>query len=179
MADFDPALLDRQRQRRLGLRRPNSNRFAREALHQSLADHVAQSLQGLVAALGGSERDDVAHLGVVDGVLEPIGEHGVAVGHVEADVDLEALPDLALRLSDTVVRVGRKATNIDLDARVQAFPVSLHEPGRYQRTAKIRAVPRTLQEFTIKRRYRGPPDSANGGYACGTLARLIDSSAAE
>jgi hypothetical protein len=40
-------------------------------------------------------------------------------------------------------------------------------------------VAATLQEITINKRYCGPPDSANGGYACGTVARLIDSSAAE
>lgn len=29
-------------------------------------------------------------------------------------------------------------------------------------------------EVIIERRFRGPPDSANGGYACGVLARFLD-----
>jgi hypothetical protein len=32
-------------------------------------------------------------------------------------------------------------------------------------------------ELTIPRRYRGPLDSANGGYACGALARHLDGAA--
>ncbi len=32
---------------------------------------------------------------------------------------------------------------------------------------------------TIERRFRGPPDSANGGYACGLVAGLIDAPVAE
>jgi hypothetical protein len=32
----------------------------------------------------------------------------------------------------------------------------------------------TLQRVTIARRYNGPPESANGGYACGVAARLVD-----
>ena len=43
-----------------------------------LADHVAEALERLVAALGRGQDDDVADLGVVDRVLEAVGEHGVA-----------------------------------------------------------------------------------------------------
>jgi hypothetical protein len=32
---------------------------------------------------------------------------------------------------------------------------------------------------TIDRRFRGPPDSANGGYACGAVARLLGTASAE
>jgi hypothetical protein len=35
------------------------------------------------------------------------------------------------------------------------------------------------ERVTIAPRFRGPPDSANGGYACGMLARSIDPTAAE
>lgn len=35
------------------------------------------------------------------------------------------------------------------------------------------------RELVIDGRFCGPPDSANGGYACGAVARTIDSSAAE
>lgn len=34
------------------------------------------------------------------------------------------------------------------------------------------------KQVTIAPRFRGPPDSANGGYTCGTLARFIDPAAA-
>lgn len=35
------------------------------------------------------------------------------------------------------------------------------------------------EEVVIERRFRGPPDSANGGYACGQLARHLDPLTAE
>ncbi len=33
------------------------------------------------------------------------------------------------------------------------------------------------QSITIERRFRGPPDSANGGYVCGRIANLVGTSA--
>ena len=65
-------------------------------------------------------------LGVVDGVLEAIGEHRVAVGHVEGDVDLEALADLPLRLADPVMGVDREPSNLDLDRRLGPVSVRFH-----------------------------------------------------
>jgi hypothetical protein len=35
------------------------------------------------------------------------------------------------------------------------------------------------EEVVIERRFRGPPDSANGGYTCGMLARYLDPLTAE
>jgi hypothetical protein len=32
---------------------------------------------------------------------------------------------------------------------------------------------KTMQTMTIARRFRGPPNSGNGGYVCGMLARHI------
>ena len=113
--DLDRDLLDRERQRRLGLGGPDANRLAAEALHQPLADHLAEPLERPVAALGRGEGDDVADLGVVDRVLEAVGEHRVAVGDVEGDVDLEPLADLPLGLADPVVGVDREAAQLDLD----------------------------------------------------------------
>ncbi len=40
-------------------------------------------------------------------------------------------------------------------------------------------MPRTLQTLAIDGRFCGPPDSANGGYACGLVAQFIDAPAAE
>jgi len=36
-----------------------------------------------------------------------------------------------------------------------------------------------VDEIVIARRFNGPPDSANGGYACGTVARLLGGGAVE
>ncbi len=33
------------------------------------------------------------------------------------------------------------------------------------------------EQVTIDRRFRGPPDSANGGYVCGLLAGFLDTPA--
>ncbi len=35
------------------------------------------------------------------------------------------------------------------------------------------------ESVVIPRRFRGPPDSANGGYACGSLAKFVDGAAVE
>ena len=127
--DLDRDLLDRQRQRRLGLRRAHAHALGAEALHQPLGDDLAEALEGAVAALGRRERDDVARLGVVDRVLEPVGQHGVAVGDVERDVELEPLADLLLGVGDAVVGVDREAAELDLDARVRPVVVRLHAPN--------------------------------------------------
>jgi hypothetical protein len=76
---------------------------------------VAEALQGAVPALGGRERDDVGDLGVVDRVLQAIGQDRIAVGYVEADVDDQALADLLLGVGDAVVGVDREAVQLDLD----------------------------------------------------------------
>src|SRR6185295_14542287 len=88
-----------------------------------------------VAALGRGEGDDVAHIGVVDRVLDPVGEHRVAVGHVEGDVELEPLPDLLLGVADPVVGVDRKAMQLDLDPRLDPVVVRLHGERTYPSTA--------------------------------------------
>ena len=56
---LDRDLLDRERQRGLRLGGANPCRLAAEALHEPLADHLAEALERLVAALGRGERDDV------------------------------------------------------------------------------------------------------------------------
>ena len=91
---------------------------------------MAEALERPVAALGRGQRDDVADLGVVDRVLEPVGEHRIAVGHVEADVDLEPLADLPLGLGDPVMGVDGEAANLDLDGES-----SLGAPPRADRTS--------------------------------------------
>jgi hypothetical protein len=40
-------------------------------------------------------------------------------------------------------------------------------------------VSRVRETLTIDPRFNGPPDSGNGGYACGSLARFVDAPAAE
>ena len=129
MGDLDGDLLDREGQRRLGLRGTHPHGLAAVALHQPLADHLGQPLQRLVAALGRGKGDDVADLGVVDGVLEPVGQHRVAIGHVEGDVELKPLSDLLLGVADAVVGVDREPAQLHLDARLDPVAVSLHAVG--------------------------------------------------
>jgi hypothetical protein len=40
-------------------------------------------------------------------------------------------------------------------------------------------VPRVRETLTIDPRFNGPPDSGNGGYTCGSVARFVDAPAAE
>jgi hypothetical protein len=40
-------------------------------------------------------------------------------------------------------------------------------------------TPAVAEQVVIESRFQGPPDSANGGYACGTVARFIDAAAVE
>ena len=87
---------------------------------------MPKALEGLVAAFGRGEGDDVRDLPVVDGVLEAVGEHRVAVRHVEADVELEALADLALGLGHAVMGVNREAAELDLDRALVCVAVCLH-----------------------------------------------------
>jgi hypothetical protein len=56
----------------------------------------AEALQGLVGTLLGDQVGHVAHLRVVDGVLDAVGEGGVAFPHVDPDVEQQTLPHLAL-----------------------------------------------------------------------------------
>ena len=98
----------RERERRLGLRGADADAVGAKALHQALADHAGESLERLVAALRRGQGDDVADLGVVDRVLEPVGQYRVAVGDLEARLDLQALADLLLGLGDAMMRVDRE-----------------------------------------------------------------------
>src|SRR6476469_8611504 len=111
---LDRDLLHRQRQRRLGLRGAHADLLAAEALDQPLTHDLAEPFKRLVAALGRGQRDDVADLRVVHGVLEPVGEDRVAVGDIEGDVELQPLADLALGLGHSVVGVEREAAELDL-----------------------------------------------------------------
>src|SRR4029450_8094759 len=59
LGHLDGGLLDRERERGLGLRRPDADALGPVALHQALADDVAQPLERSVAALGRAEGDRV------------------------------------------------------------------------------------------------------------------------
>jgi hypothetical protein len=100
---------------------------------------VAEALEGLVAALGRGEGDDVGDLAVVHRVLEPVGEERVAMGYVEGDVELEPLPDLALSLAYTVMGVDREAAQLDLHGVVRAVAVCLHGSERMPDARRVAA----------------------------------------
>src|SRR5213078_1147520 len=116
-------------------------------------------------ALGRAQRDDLTDLGIVDRVLEPVGQHRIAVGHIEADVDLEPLADLALGLRNSVMRVDGEAANLDLDGRVKPLAVRLHGPGPYQRNRNPRATPWSTAPASPRRESPGSPRRRQGPVA--------------
>src|SRR5215207_8535548 len=102
LLDFPPHLdrdlLDGQRDGWLGLGRLDGDVLDLVVAEQAVRDGRAQALEGLVGALLGDEGDGLAHLAVVDGVLQAIGDRGVGLADVEAQVKQQALADLALGL---------------------------------------------------------------------------------
>jgi hypothetical protein len=175
--DLDRNLLDRQRQRRLGLGGTDADGLAAIAFHQALTDDLGKSLEGAIAALGRGEGDDVADLGVVNRVVDAIGEHRVAVGHVEGDVELEPLPDLLLGVADAMVGIDREPSQLDLDPRlntVAAWFVHVLNLADGQFAHPCEIVDSVADQVLIESRFRGPEKSGNGGYACGILARFLE-----
>src|SRR5581483_6433749 len=77
-------------------------------------------LERLVAALLGDQRDELADLAVVDGVLDAVGLGRVRLADVDADVEEQALADLALGGADADVRVQREARDLDRDDGLHA-----------------------------------------------------------
>src|SRR5262249_11652836 len=69
--------------------------------------------EGLVGALLRDQVGELAHLGVVDGVLDAIGDRRVALAHVEAEIQQEPLTDLALGGRHAQVGEQRQATDLD------------------------------------------------------------------
>ena len=82
---------------------------------QPVRDHAAQALQGLVGALLGDQRDELADLRVVDRVLQRVGRGRVGLADVQPQVEHQALADLALGLAHTVVGVQREPRDLDRD----------------------------------------------------------------
>jgi hypothetical protein len=68
----------------------------------------------------GDERNRLADLGVVDRVLEAVGQRRVALADVEAQVDHQPLPDLALGGADAVMGVERETGDLDGHERLGA-----------------------------------------------------------
>ena len=66
-------------------------------------------------ALLGDQRDQLADLAVVDRVLDRVRDRRVALADVQAQVQHQALADLALGVADAVVRVQRQARDLDRD----------------------------------------------------------------
>ena len=66
-------------------------------------------------ALLGDQRHELADLGVVDGVLDRVGDGGVGGADVQAQVEHQPLAHLALGLADAVVGVEREPRDLDRD----------------------------------------------------------------
>jgi hypothetical protein len=103
----------RQRERGLGLGRLDPDRIARVLIEQAVGDRRAQPLERLVGALLGDERRQLAHLAVVDRVLDAIGERGVTLADIETEVQQQTLSDLTLGRRDTVMGVERQPADLD------------------------------------------------------------------
>src|SRR6185312_13145759 len=123
--DLDRDLLDRQRDRRLGLGRSHPHRLGLVVAQQTVRDRRAQALERLVGALLGDERDRLADLAVVDGVLDAVSDGRVAGADLDPQVDHEALADLALGLGHAVMRVERQAGDLDRDERLRGLVLVL------------------------------------------------------
>src|SRR6185312_419780 len=83
------------------------------ALEQPVGDRRAQALECLVGALLGHQVGHVAHLRVVDRVLDPVGDRGVALPDIEPEIEQEALADLAFGRGHAHVREQRQAADLD------------------------------------------------------------------
>src|SRR6185312_8391748 len=111
--DLDRDLLDRQRDRRLGLGRSHPHRLGLVVAQQTVRDRRAQALERL------------ADLAVVDGVLDAVSDGRVAGADLDPQVDHEALADLALGLGHAVMRVERQAGDLDRDERLRGLVLVL------------------------------------------------------
>ena len=125
-----PDLLDRIRDGRLGLRRAHRTESQSKRSISRSRNDVAEALEGAVAPLRGGEGDDVADLRVVDGVLDAVGQHRVAVGHVERQVELQPLADLLLGVADAVVRIYGEAADLDLHGECADSSITAKVAGR-------------------------------------------------
>ena len=123
--ELDRDLLDRQRDRRLGLGAAHHHALDVEVGDQPIGDRRAQPLERPVGALLGDQRDDLADLRVVDRVLDEVGDRRVDLPDLEAQVDDQPLADLALGLGDPVVGVQRQAADLDDDLGVRALVVGV------------------------------------------------------
>ena len=120
---LDRDLLDRERDRRLGLGGLDRDGVGAVLGRQAVGDDRAQPLERPVRALLGDEGDLVADLAVVDGVLDAVGDQRVHLADVEADVEHQPLADLALGGGDAVVGVQRQADDLDGDPDLGALSV--------------------------------------------------------
>ena len=121
--DLDRDLLDRQRDRRLGLGGLDRHALGAELRREPVGDHRAQALERPVGLRLGDQRDHLADLAVVDRVLDAVGDQRVGLARVEADVEQDPLADLALLGGDAVVRVERQPDDLDGDPDLEALLV--------------------------------------------------------
>src|SRR3954452_20896803 len=119
--DLDRDLLHGQRDGRLGLGRLDPHVLHVEVVDEAVGDGRAQALERLVGALLRHQRDELAHLGVVDGVLDHVGDRRVGLPHVEAEVEHQPLADLALGLGHPVAREQLQAGDLDGDDGLAAI----------------------------------------------------------
>ena len=75
---------------------------------QALRNRAAEALERAVRALLGDQRDELADLRIVHGVLNRVGNRGVGLTDLQAQVEHQSLADLALSVANAVVGVQRR-----------------------------------------------------------------------
>ena len=90
-------------------------------LGSNIGDRRAQALERLIGPLLGHQVGRLAHLAVVDRVLDPVGDGGVAIADIEPDVDEQALADLSLGRRHPHVGEQRQPADLDRDFGLRAL----------------------------------------------------------
>src|SRR5947209_11649316 len=94
---LDRHLADVERERGLRLGRLDPDDPRAVALDEPVGDRGTETLERLVRPLLGDEVRGVTYLAVVDRVLDAVGDGGVTVEHLEAEVEEQARARLPLR----------------------------------------------------------------------------------
>ncbi len=107
MGDLDGDFPDGDLDWRLRLDCPNADAGRSMAFADSFRDHAGESFKRLIAALRCGLSYQHAYGAIVDGVLNPVGEDGIAIGNLEGDGELEPLTELELGGADAMMGINR------------------------------------------------------------------------
>src|SRR4051812_40762099 len=145
-------LIQRMRNRHIGLGDPHPRAGHAEPGDEVVGDHGGEPLQEPVRASLGKLDDPIAHRGVVDRVGELIRLVGPGGRRVEPDVEHERLPLLALLVEHAVIGEHPEAADLDPGApheacSIAAATASASRVSRTSCTRTIQAPRRTASTF--------------------------------